>query len=93
MKNPMIFNGSRSYIHSDETIENRNAPYKLFIASKGLHNEMSRSIELLTENLMKVYRGLFFMKERENIGFQQQSQDEHFLPNRLIAILLKMNDF
>lgn len=38
LKNPMVFNGPKSYIHSEETLEARKLPYKLFIPSKGEHN-------------------------------------------------------
>ena len=91
----MVFNGNRSYIHSEDTIQNRQPPFKLFIQNKGQHNEMVISLRLLEENLMKVYRGLHFLKERENIGFPNQYSDneEVLYPNRLIRLLHKICDF
>jgi len=40
IKNPMIFNGNRSYIHSGESLESRSPPFKLFIPQKGEQNQM-----------------------------------------------------
>lgn len=95
LKNPMIFNGNRSYIHSDDTIEARLPPHKLFIPSKGEQNQMKLSVQLLEENLMKIFRGLSLLKERENIGFLSQTKDDEELiyPNRLIRLLHKICNF
>ena len=94
VKNPMIFNGNKSYIHSEETIEKRMAPHILFIPTKGEHNQMNKSLTLLEENLLRVYRGLNFIKERENIGFVNNKEDEDLLyPNRIIRLLHKICEF
>lgn len=94
-KNPMVFNGNRSYIHSENTIQNRLAPHKLFIPSKGEHNQMAKGIDLLEENLLKISRGLKFMKDRENIGFisSNADEDEPLYPNRIIRLLHKICNF
>ena len=49
----------------------------------------------LEENLMKIYRGLSFLKDRENIGFvnSQVDGEEIFYPNRLIRLLHKICEF
>ena len=97
MKNPMIFNGNRSYIHSEETLEQRQSPFKLYIPSTGAQNVgvMVQSLVLLEENLMKIYRGLSHMKERESIGFINSSGDSEdlFFPNRIIHLLHKICEF
>lgn len=58
---------------------------------------MMKGLRLLEENLMKIYRGLNFLKERENIGFVNQnnenSNEDLFYPNRLIRLLHKICDF
>lgn len=95
MKFPMIFNGNRSYIHCQETLETRLPPQKLFIPSKGEQQAMGMALVLLEENLMKIYRGLSFLKDRENIGFVNSSNDgeELFYPNRLVRLLHKICEF
>ena len=95
MKFPMIFNGNRSYIHCQETLETRLPPQKLFIPSKGEQQAMGMALVLLEENLMKIYRGLSFLKDRENIGFVYSSNDgeELFYPNRLVRLLHKICEF
>ena len=92
----MIFNGNRSYIHSEDSLSNGGQPYKLFIEKKGEHNSLVKSLILLEENLMKINRGLALLTAKENIGFQSQSNtsdEEFFYPNRIIRLLHKIGDF
>ena len=97
LKNPMIYNGNRSFIHSKETVEKRLPPLKLYIV-RGDQNNLKESLALLEENLMKIYRGLHLLKERENIGFVQvnnreEDEEEFYYPNTLIKLLHKICDF
>ena len=93
VKNTMIFNGSKSYIHSEDTVNNRNPPYKLFIKDKSDRDQIKISLALLEENLLKVYQALKFLKDRENIGYVSVSNDEVEYPNRIIRFLHKIADF
>lgn len=83
----MIFNGSKSYIHSEETINNRSPPFKLFIKDKQDREQIRTSIALLEDNLLRVYQALRQLKDRENIGYVSVSNDEVEYPNRIISFL------
>lgn len=98
LRNPMIFNGNRSYIHSEDTMELRQAPFKLYIPTTGAQNVgvLVQSLVLLEDNLMKIYRGLSHMKDRENIGFiagSASDSEDLFFPNRIIRLLHKICEF
>ena len=58
LKNPVVFNGYRSQIHSEETIERRYDPFKLYIIQKNDQKSLCRGLELLEENLHKIKRSL-----------------------------------
>ena len=90
----MIFNGNRSLIHSKETIERRLPPYKLYIV-RGDQNALKDSLPLLEENLMKIFRELHLLKEKEKIGFAQSNNEEidGLFGNRLIKLLYKICEF
>jgi len=58
---------------------------------------MQMSLVLLEENLMRVFRGLRSLKEKEGIGFIGQAADEPeediYYPNRIIRLLHKVAAF
>ena len=95
LKNPVIFNGYRSQIHSEETIERRYDPFKLYLLQKNDQKSFCRGLELLEENLLKIKRSLNQMKERENIGYANFGikQDDYGYPNRIIKHLHVIAEF
>lgn len=97
LKNTMIYNGSRSSIHSEETLGHRLPPNPLYVVRKADQTMLEEALRLLEENLTKVYRALKLLKSRENIGFVnhiQVDEEEGFTyPNRIIRLLHKIADF
>ena len=70
----------------------------MFIYPKGEHNQMQIGLVLLEENLMRVFRALRNLREKEGIGFLgttslDDQQEDIYYPNRIIRLLHKIADF
>lgn len=56
---------------------------------------MQQGLILLEENLMRVYRGMSSLRDKEGIGFsnQKEENEEMYYPNRIIRLLHEIADF
>ena len=98
----MIYYGNRSYIHSYESIDSgareksKPGPYNLFFTGqeKSDKENLETSLMLLEENMRLILQALKNLKEKEDIGYQQQSNTQDIaFPNRIIQVLHEIADF
>ena len=101
IKNQMIYYGNKSYIHSYESIDSgarekvKSGPYNLFFLGQSSDNaNLETSLILLEENMRLILKALKNLKEKEDIGYQQQSNNQDIAyPNTIIQVLHEIADF